>query len=93
MLLAGAASMVGVVVSGAAARGRQGPVQEEDLVATYRVRQAQQAIGSNDLEQARVLLTLAAPADGPAGARGFAWNYLRRELNERLRVLEGHAAP
>ena len=68
-------------------------VQARRLVATYRVRQAQQAISANNLEGAQDLLALAGPDLGRAGGRGFAWNYLHRQLNDRLEVLEGHAAP
>ncbi len=67
-------------------------VQARRLVATYRVRQAQQAVSATNLEVAQDLLGLAGPDLGSAGARGFAWNYLQRQLNDRLEVLEGHEA-
>ena len=66
-------------------------VQSRRLVAAYRVRQAHQAILANNLEGAQDLLALAGPDLGRAGGRGFAWNYLHRQLNDRLEVLEGHA--
>lgn len=67
-------------------------LQARRLVATYRVRQAQQAVSASNLEVAQDLLGLAGPDLGSAGARGFAWNYLHRQLKDRLEVLEGHEA-
>ncbi len=64
--------------------------QSRRLVATYRVRQAQQAVSTNNLEVAQDLLGLAGPDLGSAAARGFAWNYVHRQLNDRGMVLEGH---
>ena len=67
-------------------------VQTRRLVATYRVRQAQQAVAANNLEVAQDLLALAGPDLGPARGRGFAWNYVRRRLIDRGPVLAGHEA-
>ena len=67
-------------------------VQARRLVATYRVRQAQQAVSAGNLEGAQNLLALAGPDLGSDGGQGFAWNYLHRQLNARLEVLEGHQA-
>jgi WD40 repeat protein len=67
--------------------------QEQELVATYRIRQAQQAVAMSSFDQARELLNRAANADGAAGARGFAWNYLDRQLKDRVQVLDGHQSP
>jgi WD40 repeat protein len=67
--------------------------QEQELVATYRIRQAQQAMTLGSFDQARELLARAGPARGAAGSGGFAWNYLDRQLRDRVLVLAGHAAP
>jgi WD40 repeat protein len=67
--------------------------QEQELVATYRIRQAQQAVAMRSFDQARELLNRAANAEGAAGAKGFAWNYLDRQLKDRVPVLEGHESP
>ncbi len=67
-------------------------VQTRRLVATYRVRQAQQAVSANNLEVAHDLLQQAGLDLGSAEDPGFAWNYVRHHLNERVQVLEGHEA-
>ena len=93
-ILAAAAGSVGLVFLGRfnATLARE-LIKEQGLVATYRIRQAQQSFATNDLEQTRELLKEAAPVEGSAGAGGFAWNYLHTQLQDRIQVLEGHEAP
>ena len=62
------------------------------LLATRQVHQAQQAVSIGNLDLARSLLNLAGPDLGSAGGRGFAWEYVHHEVNDRLLVLEGHEA-
>jgi eukaryotic-like serine/threonine-protein kinase len=62
------------------------------LTAVSQVRQAQQAVEARQLELADQLLDNAAPMLGPAGERGFAWEYLSRRVSDELRVLKGHRA-
>ncbi|MDR3620743.1 MAG: protein kinase [Paludisphaera borealis] len=61
-------------------------------MATSQVRQAQQAVDAEQLELADRLLDASALELGPPGARGFAWDYLSRRVNDELQVLKGHQA-
>jgi WD40 repeat protein len=66
--------------------------QVERRVGDYHLRQAQEAVEAGNLELAGTLLDTAGPELGLPAARGFAWHYLRRQVQWRVTMLDGHGA-
>jgi eukaryotic-like serine/threonine-protein kinase len=66
--------------------------QVERRIGDYHLRQAQEAVDADNLELAGTLLDTAGPELGLPEARGFAWHYLRRQVQRRVTMLDGHGA-
>jgi WD40 repeat protein/tRNA A-37 threonylcarbamoyl transferase component Bud32 len=66
--------------------------QDARRAGDYHLRQAQMAVEAENLELAGTLLDAAGPELGSVEARGFAWHYLRRQVQRRITVLDGHGA-
>ncbi len=62
----------------------------EQYLYAANVRLADQAISTDQIDQARVHLSRAISLTGEAGQRSFGWQYLWNELNEHERAIRGH---